>query len=229
MKNIIENSNDWQEIKDEYPKIISFRSSNPNLRPVLTLRKNDLYSITTEEGHITLDNILHQGKSVDSGDYIIYQVAKDKDTIFTIGDKVKYIICKSSTPFIIDNFFFDKVENRILARGKNNGIVEDIITIEKVKDSLFITEDGVVLSEGSTCYSINKSSFLFCSQGDPNIPKDFTPSSDYVYFSTKEKALEWVDLNKPRFSKKQILDIIPELQSNAWRYWEKIIKENLGI
>ena len=85
---------------------------------------------------------------------------------------------------------------------------------EGIKEPLFITEDGIeVFEEGNffiidtnydqegACYFVWSIEKLFIKN------KSYLPNSSCVkIFSTKKAAKDWIDLNKPMYSKKQIMD-----------------------
>ena len=87
--------------------------------------------------------------------------------------------------------------------------------VEKVKLPLFTSEDGVDIFEGDKLYSIDnrfniKKHHLFNARYDDktllNNRRFF--NSEYKHFSTKEKAEEYILLNKPCLSYKDIETII---------------------
>ena len=85
---------------------------------------------------------------------------------------------------------------------------------ELIKEPLFITEDGVhIFNEGDffivdtdcnqegSCYFAWSIEKLFIKN------KSYLPISSCVkIFSTEKAAKDWIDLNKPMYSKKQIMD-----------------------
>lgn len=74
---------------------------------------------------------------------------------------------------------------------------------EKVQPILFRTEDGHDVYEGQMYYSVrleDKSTFLHLTA------ESGWDYSDRVKFHHKENALKYIEDNKPRFSKTQILD-----------------------
>jgi hypothetical protein len=272
----IENSSDWQEVKEEYPKIISFRSKRSDENFVIFYRSTDQCFTAlkaSDVGSFTLEHMLTLTH------FEIYQVAKDKDTIFTIGDKTsKGVISHfriSSTNIIqfgIENAIFyyniDEVKSKQYLLTTEDGIklyegdicyylqetneentiivqngieyirekfkyfssLEKIIeykkNLEKVKDPLFITEDGVeIYDKDQTVYLTNSLTYMSI--------KAYKWNKTRMIFSTQEKAREYVDLNKPIFSKQQILDAMENVyiqivESHIY-IDKKGFKEKLGI
>lgn len=66
---------------------------------------------------------------------------------------------------------------------------------------LLITEDGVELFECNSYTTVNSNFSIFSGY---TVPKDFKLKKDIKYFSSWELASNYVEENKPRFSKKQL-------------------------
>lgn len=131
----------------------------------------------------------------------IISIKRLKDNkIFTIGDlcypKNKPVNCGKITGFdILENGSF-----RIASRYKWYLGINDI---EHSKPKpLFTTEDGVDIFEGDYYYNIYQ--MQICSK---LVAKNKIKEGSLV-FSTKEKAEEYIEMNEPKFSKQEILDII---------------------
>lgn len=103
---------------------------------------------------------------------------------------------------------------------------------EEIKEPLFITEDGVeVFKEGNffiidtdynqegACYFAWSIEKLFIKN-----KSDLPVSSCVKIFSTEKAAKEYIDLNKPRFSKKDLLDASVNIQYGGW-FIEGLIKK----
>ena len=77
----------------------------------------------------------------------------------------------------------------------------------KSKEPLFITEDEVEIFEDYEMFCVPKKGTMisFKSNGKAFIDSPFT-NKNYKYFSTEKAAKDWIDLNKPMYSKKQIMD-----------------------
>jgi len=222
----VEKSNDWEEIKPEYPKILAFKN---HLGDIATFNpQNKKYLYKSGNGK----NLKMMLKYCQGG---IYQVATSPTDIWTIGDRVKYKQTSVvSVVFTIDNFFYDPRKNRILARS-NDGIVEDATTIELVKNPLFTTEDQVQIYELDEVYYVritipNKYSkdvintvcrYNWLTNGERST------TDNYKWFSTKEAGERYVELNKLRYSIQQIEDAIKE--SRGVGFEEIRFRQKLGI
>src|SRR5574344_1554804 len=128
---IVEDSGDWEEVK-EFPKIISFRRTDAS-KYVINLTGRDNYN------GWSLNGMLHAGECVDSGDFEIYQIAVSETETFTLGDRVTYNYKANYGPWVIDNFFI-RTDGKILARSKSNSICEIVSEIKKAPEVLFVTE-----------------------------------------------------------------------------------------
>lgn len=134
--------------------------------------------------------------------YEIFQVRRLSDSeIFTIGDRVKQSNVIHNNTFTITGFKFDVNNENLLVIG-NGGI--KLLKIEKVKAPILITEDYVEIYNNSPVYYVN-SDYTFGWEGVilNNIYKKQTTG---WYFSTREKADEYILLNKPVLSINDVKD-----------------------
>ena len=124
----------------------------------------------------------------------ISKVLRTSDNVeFKIGDQTSY--------GKISKFYECSDELRALFEGKNysQGLegLEGLEGLVKIEDNkLFTTEDGVDVYEKDKIFILNRSTFTI-------YPKtlaeeiDLPESTKYLFFSTKEKAEEYVVLSKP--------------------------------
>lgn len=76
---------------------------------------------------------------------------------------------------------------------------------------LFVTEDGVGLKLGDCFYAVNTkdaSSEIYKHSLDSTANQQMAKSTNWLWFSTKEKAQEYCDRNKPVYSKQQVINIL---------------------
>jgi hypothetical protein len=132
-----------------------------------------------------------------NSEFIIYSIKRLSDgEVFTIGDRVHQVLpLKDDNTWIIKEF--STKDTRCFTIGVN------ITCIEKAKTPIFTTEDGVEIFEGDSFW-ILESDFTYYKCNEPAHSLSGT-YSERKYFSTKEKAEEYVLLNKPCIS---INDII---------------------
>lgn len=184
----------WQEIKERKYQILSVIGCG-------SWDKGSLYKdvVGNEDTYI---------KYIKSKEVAIYSVKRLSDgEVFTIGDNVRDSLTDKLTnnkvqeiDYIIYN------EKRPIFQFKS-GTTAPLGTISKV-NPLFTTEDGVDICEGDEYYNvfdkITEPEYELYEVTGPWISKSDTSfikrGDSCKYFSTKEKAQEWIDWNKPKYS-----------------------------
>lgn len=130
----------------------------------------------------------------------IYSVKRLSDgKVFTIGDKYKNL--SQTQIYTIKEFEIRDGVLRANAAEYGFDFFEDLI---KVKEILFITEDGRPVYKDDKFYYVNKY-FIIDEYWADNA---WTPKEDGLEFSTEEKAQEYVLMNKPLFSVQEIHDFL---------------------
>ena len=181
----------WQKIKEPEFYILQFEGDT---KTYANLQLNGLYFYESNGGEFTLDEMLIN---------IIRKVqrASDKE-IFTVGDKTN-----NGT---IEKFRLNGDMIRVYFKGKGNYNI-NLNTLTHIKP-LFTTEDGVDIFEGDTIYrilwTIPGTSSSNMEYSIINVSKTNCDPNYWLYFSTREKAQEYIDLNKPRYSKQDIKSIL---------------------
>ena len=128
---------------------------------------------------------------------------KDKNK-FTIGDRTN-----NGT---ISKFEVDTYGIRVFFEDKPKNYHVSLNSIHHIKKPLFTTEDGVDIFEGDKVYECGRYGYPY------NKPHKFTPlnsrkhnynsiGKDWTVFSTEEKAEEYIFLNTPCLSLKDISTI----------------------
>jgi len=123
--------------------------------------------------------------------------AKD-DIIFKIGDKVYNPKCPTQK-FTIEKFYLDCNDVHMLVEPEHININK----IEHYKEPILITEDGISLFTNDLVWFITDNMYEVYYK---HCNKDM--STKYKYFSTKAIAEKYIENNKPKFSKKELMDII---------------------
>lgn len=182
----------WKEIIEKDYEILSFFANDENLIWVKAKdgrfdAKWQTYRPTEEDSLKEPGITIHSVKRLSDG------------KIFTIGDKI-------GTPgktFPIANFKIYEFENTILVdsyyekfkSGHYNQRLKDVI---KLKQPLFTTEDSIDIFEGDIIYGVSN---------DWKVFSHFTDLQNKVkswgikpIFSSKEKAEEYIFMNKPCLS-----------------------------
>lgn len=185
----------WEEIVEKDYEILSFKDS---INSVLQKRKdNKFQSYTlnsfTEQQLLNNQCRIHSVKRISDGE------------VFTIGDKVH-----PTQPILNDTIreFTIGPNGYIYVKSVKNKWGAYLSCLVKSKQPLFTIEDGVNVFEGDNlwCVKIYHEEFVnnhdkvysvIKFQGDIN---KRIKSDNYKWFSTKEKAEEYILLNKPCLS-----------------------------
>jgi hypothetical protein len=238
---IVEDSEDWKEVKDEFPKIISFRRISDEM--LYTLGRYDLYWGKEAIGGYTLDTMITQGENKSYTE--IYRVAVSETEVFTLGDKVKhpfndsidviskFIICNNPKKDVIAAFDTKNSIGKLFANVGNcfgNCNIE-VSKLEKAPEVLFVTEDGIEVFKGDKFYYISiREPNPACHSGYAQ--EGSAMNTNYKYFSTVEAAKKYIEENKPIYSKKQIEDTLINTfigTSSGIAIFAEIFKRNLGL
>lgn len=153
---IVENSNDWEEVKEENYEILSFRSTT---KDPLIVNKNEIGSFGR---CVPLNRLLFGICSVEDGTWEIYSVKRLSDgEIFTIGDSIIFenFNVKVSNFNIVDGLMFVNFDREV---GDLNCFGVNIIIAKKAQKPIFTTHDGVdVFSREERVYYIHHSLTVF--------------------------------------------------------------------
>jgi hypothetical protein len=217
--NIIENSNDWEEVK-EFPKIISFRSLYPAEKGIILTYEGEKCIKTSNETYRPHSRVISFSVALKDPLCEIYQVAISETEVYTLGDKVKhpfngsnsviskFIICKDPRKDVVAAFNTQDSIGKLFAILDNTFGIGNIkvCNLEKAPEPLFLTEDKVEIYPGDISFGVRLSDFMLI----PIAHKDttFYFPKGIKEFSTKELAEKYILENKPIYSKKQIRDII---------------------
>lgn len=107
--------------------------------------------------------------------------------------------------------YFDAIS----AKDYKKDIVENYPEFwKKLENPLFVTEDGVNIYMDDPYWPVNTVFDTFELRG--NSLSGQTP--EYKYFSTKAKALEYIRMNKPKYSEKNIKNVCNKLADSFREY-----------
>jgi hypothetical protein len=199
----------WKLIIEKDYEILSFKVSNGYLYNKINNSDDYLLEENVCDGETnTYDNMIN------NINYKIHSVKRLSDgEIFTVGDK------------LIDNYIIREFEiknNNLLTwfqkesfssyikpiQGKSGNSQFDYInSLKKIKQSLFTTEDGVDVFEGDNFYNINNKDWLLRNIIKINLLDYQTYYKNQINFSTKEKAEEYILMNKPCLSLNDVATI----------------------
>lgn len=222
----------WEEVVKDY-EILSFKNEQNN--SVYFPSGNDSNMYTT----LNVDNF--QASSIGNRDlkyclkyYTIQSVKRLSDgEVFSVGDKLGI----PSFNFPISEFKICDKENTILVSsylkfGSDGNYNTRLKNVNKVRNPILVTEDGVELYEDDKYYVIYKLPYNNIHGMPYNIIYDtwsvkglFTVGrnpEDYIntnikYFAEKSKAEEYVRLNEPKYSLKDIEDALSGELFNSLR------------
>ena len=198
---VINNPEYWEEIKQSSYEILSIDTRH-------------WFGISTSK--IDINTFLEKRPK----DWEIHSVRRLSDReVFTLNVKVKF----GREGNII---YFGLMDSEILVNIKYSPTTEyhnaRLSDIKKLKPVLFTTEDGVDIREGDDyCYIED---MKVCKSQAMNI-KYNTNLKTIIYFSTKEKAEEYILLNKPFLSITDIENI--PTWDNLIEDLKKLVKSRL--
>jgi hypothetical protein len=174
----------WEKVKDYEILELSFkRSERPEIRSVIG------YSEEYLEALIKCENIIHSVKRLSD------------NFIFTVGDKVKYYDKNTEIKSI---YYNEHNQLSFKVKGDAAPLTGCFMTNHphfKKLEKLFTTEDGQDIFEGDTIYPVSDDFQLLIT--------DFAGKKDIRIrcFSTKEKAKEYILMNKPCLSINDLIKI----------------------
>jgi len=193
---------------------------------ILSLRSLDI--IEDLENNETINMLLKQGCS-------IHSVKRLSDgEIFTIGDKISP--SWNNTTWNITKFDTKSKDGTLCVTFGGNVCRCSINDIKKPKQPLFTTEDGVDIFEGDKYYPVNKTYWIV------NEPENTCKINYETYhkntnnFSTKEKAEEYILMNKPILSLNDIFKNVEEMRkglktfenSQLAKRFKKLVQQKLN-
>lgn len=191
----------WQKVEEVDYEILSYSGTRSN---TVIKKSHPNFKLMKEDFLYNIDPtvFIHSIKRLSDGE------------VFTIGDKCKYIDVIAT---------FRLKEDKIIVVGEK--ATDFLNHIRRYKTPLFTTEDGVAIFEGDLYYLVSKDFCIgFCS---------FYSKSDLTYklFSTKEKAEEYILLNKPLLSLNDLLSTWGNAEypkhTPLFRRFESIAKSKL--
>lgn len=156
--------------------------------------------------------------------YTIHSIKRLSDgEIFTIGDKVCWDWTENNSKYftIVALRLSFKLDEVVLEFEKSN-VFEGLFNDKKFnfrhyKKALFTTEDGVEVFKGDKVYYVEtgeEDSFNFqVCEYTVKVTGRFTSDETLHTFSTKEAAEEYIKMNKPEFSRNQILELLEKLKN----------------
>lgn len=197
----------WEKIEEKDYQVLSFVLNEK----VFTIDETTKKCFSEDGNYANFSKYLKDNR-------ILSVIRLSDGEIFTIGDKVKQSNVIHNNIFTIRGFEMDVNNKHLLVIG-NGGI--KLSKIEKVKP-LFTTEDGVDIFEQtnliyvSPTYNINYFSYNWNKDCIETCVKE-----GGKYFSSKEKAEEYIIFNKPCLSINDVLSLLEDKKSLPWWKWDR--------
>lgn len=183
----------WEQVVEKDYEILSLKYIKPN-NWLWDYKTNQIIKCKITDNKVNFKRSNGSWDSYDS-DYSgfvtevfsIYSIRRLSDSeIFTIGDNTKY--------GCIDSFYIKNDHLLATTVLESNG--RYLKELEKVKQPLFTTEDGVDIFEGDDYFKVLQETYLLLNMRNANVTHNTTATT----FSTKEKAEEYILMNKPCLS-----------------------------
>lgn len=183
--------------KDElkYYEILSIEN---NYSDIYVLESDGMYHFHNYPGKSDQDLTVSINRiNIPGSGFKIYSIKRLSDgEIFSIGDKVDGTSYKSVTITSID--LNPDCTVQVQFNHEDEGI--DFKKAKKVKQKLFTTHDNVDIYEGDTYHSIWFESFSYVGNYVAEVINSRFSNENCKTFSTKEKALDYIAMNKPCLS-----------------------------
>jgi len=190
----------WQPVIEKDYEILSF--TDLFSKNIMKKHQNNNFGIVWGE-YTEKDQLdkLSQGKK-------IHSVKRLSDSqIFTIGDIINTRVDDKYKQEILEinlGINYNFLKDKLIFKTKAGYVIIDIAV--KTKEKLFTTEDGVDIFEGDSFIRVYTKDFtLFDKKLTEPVSKNYDIKENWdkrgiIHFSTKEKAEEYILLNKPCLS-----------------------------
>ena len=208
--NTIDNlENDWIENYPEFWELVV--EKDYEILFVITNNNKFIEKVYNQDATIEPYWKIHSVKRLSDGE------------IFTIGDIVKCEDCKgkiTSLEIYDNDIYLNGIDNKMPFGYTLCNTLDCFEIPQKVKQPLFTTEDGVDIFEGDNIYWVNINTFekVNCNKynddlGEISIKSLLSKKYECkaIAFSTKEKAEEYILLNKPCLSVNDIKNTFPRI------------------
>lgn len=214
----------WQPVVEKDYEILSFKDKCSTRILIL---KNNMY----RDGnmYLSFDKLINNTRY-----WQIHSVKRlSDDEVFTIGDKLE--------TGIIKKFYLpDNIQKEITIHVTKDDEDTYLSEAKHIKQPLFTTEDGVDIFEDDTFVIVNKFDLYICNSNVTSkeiYNKIWDGSDGYLQFSTKEKAEEYILMNKPCLSLNDIFKEVEETRkglktfenSQLAKRFKKLVQQKLKL
>lgn len=183
----------YEEVVEKDYEILSLKCKSHDR--LYILHSNGLYAFENEKGYSKLDISLNSG-------WFINSIKRLSDgEIFTIGDIVNTKVDDKYKQSILE---INVKDNTVIFKTKLGFVI--LYIAKKTKQPLFTTEDGVDIFNGVRFWNVN----IFYNLDEFQVTNDKYPlkfiKDGSKQFSTKEKAEEYILMNKPCLSINDVIN-----------------------
>lgn len=211
----------WEEIIEKDYEILSLKYNDY----IYAFIKNNKYFKTKDcsGGYVCLKDILTEDIKYRASIRSVRRISDGE--IFTIGDRV----CFCSNRFTLVGFRTSdtnaghKLIVDVKSLENNLSYSYELQSIKHIKQPLFTTEDDVDIFEGATFYHVDLNWYIGSGRTTTH---PFQKLKGYKEFSTKEKAQEYIDLNKPKYSLNDILSVAKDYYVMPQSFIDKLKQLN---
>lgn len=212
IKEIINYKEYWEEIIEKDYEILTYKGNLLTNQGYFKKCFGGYTYVTLEGVELWKNKNISPVESIDSFCGSIYSIKRLSDnSIFTIND--------ISNAGIITEF--ELRDNKIFCKTTGAGCWLEYIQLQK-EPVLFTTDDNVELLCGAKLYIVNEDFTITYFRVFK--PVKIRDGDKRPYYSSREKALEYIDLNKPKYNKKQIYEFLRYVQAKNYM-WCDIFKE----
>ena len=203
----------WQEVVEKDYEILSFKLPGNNIVDLKYARNNLKFMLKN------------------SSVYQIYSVKRLSDgEIFTIGDIIDTRVDNKYKQEILEiNLGINDLllKDKLIFKTKSGYVVSHIAV--KVKKPLCTTEDGVDIYLGNKSWILHKNSWYLSPAAIVYNNPNWTPNENEAHwrFSTKEKAEEYILLNKPCLSYNENLNATKIRNKNTFETLKDLVKSKI--
>lgn len=211
----------WEEMIPKEYEILSYKYKDT----LVTKRDNGNYLSTEWKGKAIGATWEEVQEFWIEGEHNIHSVKRLSDgEIFSVGDKVVRRItenCPNPSIIIrtISSFHYN-FENYLCFEDENGEKGFRVDLFAKVVKPLFTTEDGVDIYRGDTYCKVNNQSDYSVVTGF--IAEGAQDNYKGLKFSTKERAEEYIKLNKPKYSLNDLVKV-----ANRYAYIKNVDAERI--
>ena len=210
----------WEEVIEKDYEILSFKYQDR----IDIKRENGLFSLSTLPTINKKGSYKEESYPLGNMGWQIHSIKRLADgEIFTVGDHIKGFT--SGVSYSLKSINLGQNNSHVLIFTLNPGLTLLLSQIVKHKP-LFKTEDDVDIFEGDNYWFVNKKyDFL----GAGTIMKGFTKNNpDTFKFSTKEKAEEYILMNKPCLSLNDVFNTVTWLD-NSKKLLKDLVEDRIKI